>query len=169
MLETLTCVLLAHEGAFPAPVSPRGLYWAEGKGQGRQAPVSGARATKGQPLPLPAHTQTLLLGPPQGPSPRGHGSAWPSHSIKSLYEPEMKLEQGKKKGRRSESMERWKESERRKGGHTQALCQRGSGCGRAGGEGERERTSSIQESLALAFPAAPGPQSSPGCPANASS
>ena len=54
------------EGAFPAPVSPCGLYWAEGKGQGRQASVSGARATKGQPLPLPAHTQTLLLGPPSG-------------------------------------------------------------------------------------------------------
>lgn len=66
MLETLTCVLLAHEGAFPAPVSPRGLYWAEGKGQGKQEPVSGARATKGQPLPLPAHTQTLLLDPPSG-------------------------------------------------------------------------------------------------------
>lgn len=88
---------------------------------------------------------------------------------KSLYEPEMKLEQGKKKGHRSERVERWKESERHKDTwrqrdtHKYSAREAQTADEQAEKEREKERLVS-KKSLALASPAAPGPQSSSGCP-----
>ena len=80
----------------------------------------------------------------------------------------MKLEQRKKKRHRSERVERWKESESHKDTwrerDTHKCSAREAQTVDEQVEKERERTSSVQKSLALASPAAPDPQSSSGCP-----